>query len=383
MALCVIGAGQLSSPTYGAGQGQSLVALDLYFFGQRDPGDGRTSVEGTALRGGNPLRAEGFNYGAGGLDLRFQVADNVALRGNGVVGWIKDEGEPPIPETVPDVVTSASPDLVTLDSQINVDWRPGGRDTQVSPGFFYHHQKNYFAGGPNLDLAHTLGGGNSVLFANTSFRGALIRQRRWTNEKIGDDWQVTLNTLVGWTQFWTPSWMTTMSLRYTRQSGLLHNRGNYVALFDELGRIQALVDENLPRRRHRGQLSLRARYSWRVGWSAGLDTSVYVDQWAILHGSAEASFELPVLDGARLRLWYRLSVQDGTKYLTDQPTQLMGYYTQDSDLGSFSSHSPGILLSVPLSQDKLSWTLRLSTYGFYRTDRMFAAGGHAGLEAAW
>jgi|GEM_PF-2094756 len=372
-----------SEPLHAEAPGESRIAVDLYYFGQRDPGDGSQTVEGTSRRGGNPLRAEGFDYGAGGLDLRFQVADNVALRGNGVVGWIKDEGEHPIPETVPDAVTGASPDLLTLDSQINVDWRPGGKDTQISPGFFYHHQKGFFSGGPNLDFAHTFAGGNSVVFGNTSLRAALIRQRRWTDERIPEDWRVSINALVGWTQYWSPSWLTTASLRYTRQSGQLHSRWNYVAVFDEFGRIALLVDENLPRRRHRGQLSLRARYSWAVGYSAGLDTSLYVDQWSILHTSAEASFEMPIFDGARLRLWYRFSAQDETKYFVRAPMQLNGYFTQDSDLGSFASHSPGLLVSVPLKRDELSWILRFSTYGFYRTDRVFAVGGHAGVAATW
>ncbi len=371
----------LAVPTLADAAEKSSAAIDLYYFGQRDPGNGTQIPEGPERRGGNPLRSETFDYGAAGLDLRLQVHDRVALRGTAVLGWIQSDAAHPIPDTVPDAVTTASPSILTLDGQGNVDYQPS-KDLRVSPGFFYHHQRRFFAGGPNFDIAKTLGEGNTVLFANSSLRTALIKQRIWTGAKIPMDWRVSVNLMAGWSQYWTPSFLTSMSLRYTRQSGLLGTRWNYVAIYDEFGRVISLVDERLPRRRHRGQLSLRGRYSWALGWSAGLDTSFYADRWGIVHGSAEASLELPVAK-ARVRLWYRAVAQGASKYFVVEPQTLGGYHTQDSDLGSFTSHTPGFLVSVPLNEEGLKWTLRASAYGFYRTDGLFAAGGHGGVAAAW
>lgn len=367
----------------GAAPGQSHIGLDLYYFGQRDPGNGATWSDGTAQAGANPLRAEGFDYGALGLDFALALTDTVRLRGNATGGWIVDGGEAPIPDTVVDVVTTASPSLVTLDSQVNVDWRPGGGLWRVAPGFFYHHQKSFFVGGPNLDLSRELFDGNTVLFTNTNLRASIIRQPTWADVRPGEAWRVSFNSLLGWTQFWSRSLLTTLSLRYTRQSGELHSRWNYVGLQDVTGQVVQLVDERLPRVRHRGQVTLRARYSWLVGWAAGLDASLYGDGWGIWHGSAEASLEAPLPGQARLRAWYRLSGQSATRFFVTEPRNLGDYFTQDSDLGDFVTHSPGVLMSVPLEGRGLAWELRASVYGLYRTDRLFALGGHAGVSASW
>lgn len=375
--------GLLGTATASAAPPPSYFGVDLYYFVQRDPGIGATFIDGPEKKGGNPLRAEGFDYGAAGLDFRLQVSDEVALRGNAVGGWIRDEGEPPIPETVVDAVTAASPSLTTLDSQLNVEWQPDDGKWQVAPGFFYHHQTRFFVGGPNLDLARQLNDGNTVLFSNLSLRAALVRQRTWRNTKIGDDWRVSANGLLGWTQFWSRSFLTTVSARYTRQSGDLRSRWNYVGIYDQTGRVRELKDEQLPRRRHRGQLALRGRYSWAVGWSIGLDLSAYADTWSIWHGSGELSFEAPLPARIRLRVWYRLSVQDGTKYFVEAPTAVGTYFTQDSDLADFAGHSPGLLMTVPLGGDGLAWELRASAYGIFRSDGLFATGGHVGAQASW
>jgi hypothetical protein len=366
-----------------AGPNESHVGLDLYYFGQRDPGPGGITVGGVEPRGGNPFRGEGFDYASGSVDLRFAITDDVALIGNGAVGWIMDDGAHPIPDTVENAeVTSASPDLVTLDAVAGVDLKVG--EWKVLPSFFYHHQKAWFTGGPNLELSRTLFEGNTVLFSNASLRGTLLRQRGYDGVKRGDGWQAALNLLVGWTQIWSPAWLTTVSAQYTRQSGRLHNVWNYVVLYDQFGAPFRLVDEHLPGVRHRGQLNLRARFSPWLAWSFGLDGSVYADSWGIYHGSVEPNLELPLFSDLQLRVWYRLSGQHGTRYLERTPTELVGYYTQDSDLGTFTTHSPGLLLAIPIARDRSpAWEARVSAFGLYRTDRVYAAGGHAGVVTRW
>lgn len=358
-------------------------SVDLYYFGQRDPGSGAVGTEGVPVRGGNPLRAEGFDYGAASIDFRVALTDDVAFIGNAGAGWIQDEGVHPIPSTVRDAeVLSASPSLLILDSSAAVEIQAG--DWTITPGLFYHHQKSYFVGGPNLDVRRALAGGDASLFANLQFRINYNGQRGWYGFGRDADYQTTTSVLVGWTQVWAPGWLTTVSGRYVGQTGLLHSNFNYIALYDLDGRVTSLFDENLPRVRHRGQVNLRARYSWSPGWSVGLDTSGYLDTWSIVHGSVEPSFELPLGTQARLRFWYRLSVQRGTRFLIPRPVELVGFYTQDSDLGTFQSHSPGALVSFPVGDlGGLAWEARLAIFGFYRSDEVFAGGGQGGMVTTW
>lgn len=372
----------LSAPGLASAEG-SHVALDIYAFGQRDPGPGREQF-GVPIRSGNPYRAEGFDYVATSLDFRIQFDDEWALRGNAAGGWIIDEGVHPIPKTIRNIdVTSASPDLLTLDSQASLEWTSSDGSWRVAPGLFYHHQKSYFVGGPNLEVARTLAGGDTVLFTNASFRLALIQGPAWDGFSRGRDFQTTLNVLVGWTQNWSRAFVSTLSAQYAWQTGRLHNAWNYVVVHDPGGTPVQLVDERLPGSRHRGQLNLRGRWSPAPRWSLGLDLSGYYDTWDVIHGSAQPNLELPLGD-ARLRLWYRLSRQRATRYFVSTAGPDLTYVTQDSDLGSFWSHSPGLLATVPLGKASgFEWEGRASAYGFARTDRVFAVGGQLGITAAW
>lgn len=364
------------------------IALDIYAFGQRDPG--AVQAFGVTRRSGNPYRAEGFDYVAASVDFGFQLDDQIALTGNAVGGWIIDEGEHPLPSTLPAAnVTSASPDLLTLDSQVSLAWTSKDGLWRVVPGLFYHHQKSFFIGGPNLEVSRSLFGGDTTLFLNTSFRLALVQGPAWDGFSRGRDFNTTLNVLLGWTQTWSPSFLTTVSLQYAWQTGRLHNAWNYVILHDDRGVPTRLVDEKLPSSRQRGQINLRTRWSPRAGWSLGLDLSGYLDTWSLLHLSAQPNAELLVGEG-RVRLWYRVSRQWAARYFEPSARDprgltLLPLLTQDSDLGSFWSHGPGFLASFPLGRggDGLTWEGRLSGYGFYRDDGVFALGGQVGTTARW
>ncbi|MEL6189712.1 MAG: hypothetical protein AAFU79_34245, partial [Myxococcota bacterium] len=365
----------------------SHVALDVFAFGQRDPG--AVEAFGVRQRAGNPYRAEGFDYAAVSVDFSVQLSEQWAFRGNAVGGWIIDEGEHPLPATLPETnVTSASPDLLTLDSQAGLAWTSPNGLWRVAPGLFYHHQKSYFIGGPNLEISRSLFGGDTSLFLNTSFRLALVQGAAWDGFTRGQDFNTTLNALVGWTQTWHPSLLTTFSLQYAWQTGRLHSAWNYVVLSDEKSVPVQIVDERLPSHRHRGQANFRIRWSPAVRWSFGLDLGGYLDTWSLAHLSAQPNLELPV-GPVRIRVWYRLSRQWATRYFRDlvrvpPGTPPLLFVTQDSDLGSFWSHGPGWLLSYPMGRaGALSWEARLSGYGFYRDDGLFALGGQLGTTARW
>ena len=349
------------------------LALDLYAFSQGD-------------EGGDPYRSEGFTYQAFALDLQLPLAERAALRANGALSLIDNGDATTLPATIDNAfVVSASPKLLVLDSGIWVDLRPGDGRWTLSPGVYYHHQDGFWSGGLDLSARTELFDGNSALLLTYSFRGAVTRQHRWDQTPRAFDHQLSHKLLTSWTQYLARTWVGNLSLELSHQNGQLGSPLNFVTVYDESGVPIHLVDEILPRRRERAQLVARVRYSPAVGASVGLDGSGYLDDWGVRHASAQPNLELPLLGAVRARLWYRLAVQQGTRFFAGRPLDLPAHRTQDSDLGRFVMHSPGVIVTVPLrpAGSRLGWIVRLSGYGFYRDDGLYAAGGNLGVEASW
>lgn len=349
------------------------LALDLYAFSQGD-------------EGGDPYRSEGFTYQAFALDLQLPLGERNALRANGALSLIDNDPVAELPKTIDNAfVVSASPKLLVLDSGLWVDLRAGDSGWTFSPGAYYHHQDGFWSGGLDLSARTEFFDGNSALLLTYSFRGAVTRQHHWDQTPREFDHQLSHKLLASWTQYLSRSWVGNLSLELSHQHGQLGSPLNFVTVYDESGVPIRLVDEILPRRRQRAQLVARVRYSPTIGSSVGLDTSGYLDDWGLRHASLQPNVELPLLHDLRLRLWYRLAVQQGTRYFRDQPVELPIPRTQDSDLGGFMMHTPGFLVIVPLrpAGGRLGWIVRLSGYGFYRDDGLYAAGGNLGVEASW
>lgn len=353
--------------------GEHRVALDLYAFSQ---GDG----------GGDPYRSEGFTYQAFAVDFQVPVGTGSALRANGALSLIDNDPLAELPKTIDNAfVASASPKVLVLDSGAWLDLRPGGGRWTLSPGAYYHHQDGFWSGGLDLSARRELFDGNSALLLTYSFRGAITRPFRWDRAPREFDHQLSHKLLTSWTQYLSSSWVGSLVLELAHQTGQLSSPLNFVTVFDDHGAPIRLADEVLPRRRARLQVVARARYAPTVGSSVGLDTSGYVDDWGISHASLQPNAELPLLYGLRLRLWYRLAVQQGTRYFHERPVALPVHRTQDADLGRFTMHTPGVLVIIPLrpTGGRLGWLVRLAGYGFYRDDGLYAVGGNLGVEASW
>ena len=350
----------------------NFVALDTYVFRQQDGG-------------GNPYQGEGLSYVSGGFDLRVATSDNTAIRANAVVAYLHNDPVPALPGTITNAdLTTASPDFTTLDTSISLDITFGGGTWVFSPSLFYHHQLGYLAGGGDLGLKHFAAGGDTVLAFNYSGRIGKWSQARWDGEPFEVDFRATHNLLLTWTQHLSADWILMAGFQYTHESGLLHSTLQYVVLFDEALIPRLLIDENLPRERNRFQFNLRSKYSPRVGTSIGLDASVYADDWDILHGAWEPNFETPIGYRMRLQLWYRLSIQQQTKYFSAMPKTVPAHVTQDSDLASFVMHSPGAGIVAPLAVLSLPrWYGRFALYGFYRDDGIFTVGSTMGFMTRW
>jgi hypothetical protein len=348
------------------------LGLDLHAFSQAD-------------HGGNPLVDEGFTYQAVGLDFRARLSERLSSRGSGTLAYLHNAPLLTLPATVANAhVTSASLDFTTLDAALAVDWTSADGRWGVSPGAFYHHQWAYLSGGLDLDVRHTLEGGNTTLRLAYNGRLAQLRQRHWDGTPNQVDSRLTHNVIVGWTRNVSASLVASVGAQYTRQDGLLHSTLQFVGLAEASGAPVLLVNEELPRTRNRVQLNLRGRFTPQPGTSVGLDLSGYYDDWALLSLALEPSLEVPLPAEVRLRVWYRLAGQQATRYFAARPTETAPFITQNSNLGSFLMHSPGATLLVPLSADQgTRWLLRVSVLGFSRSDALLAFGGSAGVSAEW
>jgi hypothetical protein len=353
-------------------QPDHYVAVDLMVFSQWDDG-------------GDPLVDEGFRYEALSVDARYKPTERLTLRGTAVVAYLQNNPLIALPSTIANAhVTSASTDFVTLDSSLAADLVSADGKWIISPGLFYHHQWAYLATGMDLDVRRILADGDTILRVAYNGRYAGIRQVHWDGSPSNGDHRITNNFILGWTQVFTPKLITNVGLQYTNQTGLLTSTLQFVGLYNSAGQPVLLVNESLPRERSRGQVNLRARYTPSLGTSFGLDASGYYDDWDLLNVALEPSVETPIWGGARLRAWYRVSDQKGTRYFMATPTTVQPYMTQNSNLGTFVNQSPGLTVLVPLGERKGGqWMLRSSVLGFYRTDRVYGVGGSMGFSVEW
>ena len=350
---------------------ENSVTLDLYSFDQND-------------NGGNPLMAEDFRYASIRTSARLRLNEEESFRYAATFATIENALPAPVPPTVGNAATtSASADLTTLDLLVAMDTKRRGSPWTLSPGIYYHQQIDDISGGVDLGGSRELYDGDTQISYNYSFRYDFLERLYWDGSDRGAGDRYSHNLLLGWTEFVNPSLKTNLGIQYTRQDGQLFDTYNFVALY--AGGVPVLYDdERLPNYRNRTQVNGRLRYSWELGESVGLDSSYYHDDWDIGHFAVEPSFETRVFDTLVWRVWYRLSLQDGTKYFNGQPTAASRFQTQDSDLGTFTMHSPGTTVTFRVGQrEETDYFVRLSVYGFDRDDGVDGLGGKIGMVVNW
>ncbi|MEQ8768147.1 MAG: DUF3570 domain-containing protein [Planctomycetota bacterium] len=348
--------------------GDSSVAFDLYAFRQHDGG-------------GDPLRAEGFDYQGFRVAIVRRVDETYRLRVNGTLAFIDNEEALLPPPTVTNALTtSASPSLLTLDTNFTLDITPEHSPWTYSPGFYYHHQIEYIGTGLDFGIQRELLDGDVQVEARYSFRWDFLELAYWDQTFRGNDDRISHNTLFSWTQNLSPSTRGNLSFQYTRQDGFLSEPYNYVTLYRADGDPILFVDERLPNRRDRLQVNARLRWSPEIATALGLDTSYYLGSWGLQHAAVEPSAETELFAEWRLRLWYRLSFQKGARYFEDRPLVSRRFQTRDSDLGSFFMQSPGGTLTVPLGSNE---EIRFSVYGFTRDDGVDGLGSKLGVIFRW
>lgn len=339
--------------------------------------------------GGNPIRSEGLKYVGVRLFGKGPLTDEVKLGITASMAHLTNQApEAALPPSIgAAVVTSVSADLFTLDALASFDISPKGINWTFHPGFFYHHQHRNVSWGADFAAKGAFNGGDTGLTLSYSLRLARTDPKNWDGFRPGQDWHVSNNFFASLTQTLSPAWLLSVSLQYTRQDGFLADAFNYVLITDEFGTPAKLLYEDMPRERNRGQGNVRLRWSPSVGWGIGLDASIYGDDWGVLVGSVSPSAVFSLSRTVRLRLWYRLALQQGSKYFSDSyVTKAPTFRTQDSDLASWALHSPGMSLNIPFGVADSrgpGFVARLSVYGYYRTDGIWTLGSSAGVSAKW
>jgi hypothetical protein len=354
--------GEVAGPSVAWGDAENEVSIDMSWFAQSDGG-------------GNPAQREGVRYLGGRAFVKAKVLDELTLRGSVAVAKLEDGGTDEGLKNKASItnanLTQASKDQQPVTVNLYADIEPAETELKITPGVYFFDQSDFSAAGGSLDLSIELAGGDTTPFVGFEFRLGEIELDYWDGTKRGDDDQKTFSFLIGVTQVLSPKVVTSLSAQYVHQQGYLSDPVNRLALYNAGGTPILLIDERLPRRRDRVQVNGRIRYSLAVGWSLGLDASGYADSWSVSNGALEPSLETRFFDDiAVVRFWYRVVLQDATKYFRDEPIREYRYQTGDSDLGDFISHGVGVLISLKLPLRKLIPELHGSLFYYGRTDRV-------------
>jgi hypothetical protein len=329
--------------------------------------------------GGQRFKAEGLRYVGARASADFALDGTTEFQTSVATSFLVNESAADIPGV--DAISGASRKLLALDVSTGLSVRRGEVWT-LRPAVAYHHQKGYVSEGVDLAVDRELAGGDALLTAALSVRFAFLDLETFAGTDAGTELSGTNALSVSWRQNVTPTLMTQVGAQYVRQDGYLGDSYNYVVQTNG-GVPTAITDEILPRRRHRGQLNGRVRWSLGANAAAGLDASWYLDNWDVRHFAVEPSFSCPLPSIGRARGWWRLSHQERTEHFRSEGEALGRYHTQDSDLGSFVAHAAGVALSVPRGGRTGADEIEIALYGLTRDDGIAALGASTGLRRRW
>ena len=159
----------------------------------------------------------------------------------------RDANPLPLASTIGDArLTSASADILTLDTNVGVVIHGAKSLWTYEPSAYYHHQDDYLVWGLGFRAERELFDGNATLALNYQSRLAVIDTLRWDGVRPPNEPLFTNNMGIGWTQILSKAWVGNVGLQYARQDGFTSSTYNFVVLTDERGRPVLLTDERLP-----------------------------------------------------------------------------------------------------------------------------------------
>jgi hypothetical protein len=257
-----------------------------------------------------------------------------------------------------DVVTSASANAIdrgrvdTLSNAsrqnqaIALDWTTTydvPRAFAVSSRSVVHIEENFRSIASGLAATVSLADDNATLAASANQAFDWFSVYDVLGYKHGRQTRSTTNGNIGLTQILTPTTVAHVNYGLSAQSGEMSNTWNSVP--DVTG---TRIQEHL--RRHRIRHAFVGRFAQYLPWDGALKGfyRFYVDDWGLVAHAAEVQLLQRLTPIVYIRGSYRFYRQTAVDFFTTLADRSMAYYTADSDLGAFDSHTVGGKVTVEL-----------------------------------
>ncbi|MBT3293801.1 MAG: DUF3570 domain-containing protein [Verrucomicrobia bacterium] len=230
-------------------------------------------------------------------------------------------------------------------------------DRENAWGVFGHlsAEYDYFSIGLGGDYTRTAPDGNSsIKYALNGFFDS-IDLIRFNGVEEGSDSRITLTAQVNAYQVMDPVMHAEYGGVLTVQSGYLATPYNAVVIEDTLVPNTNLVNmapgreviEELEDSLIRGAVFGRVRRSLAARHAVELGGRLYADSWGLTGISIEPRWYHWLIDGRlRLRLRYRFYTQSEADAFSETFLVEEEFRTQDADMGSFTAHTLGGLLTL-------------------------------------
>ncbi len=244
-----------------------------------------------------------------------------------------------------DRISGASIDVVTNASKYTeerTEYTAGAellhRDTSLSVSYTDSHENDYDAETWRVGVSQDLfDNRTTVALGYSSGRDDVGRVHTPFSAKANRD-VYSLSV----TQVINPTFLGNFSYELTADDGYLQNPYRSA-------RVQGgAVPEIYPGTRTGHALSTRLVKSWSEDWSTRLEARLYHDTWKVdaFNIGAGITYRLP-------RAWlldysYRFYVQGAASFYSDNFSQPLDFMARDKELASFTGHTLGAKLTVPL-----------------------------------
>ena len=277
-------------------------------------------------------------YDGGGQTVQgpaLLVRKNFAERASLTAGYYVDR----ISGASIDVVTNASK-YTEERTEVSAGVELLHRDAILSIAYTDSHENDYDAETLRIGVSQDLfQNRTTVALGYSSGRDDVGRVRTPFSEKANRD-VYSLSV----TQVINPTFLGNFAYEITADDGYLQNPYRSA-------RVQGgTVPEIYPGTRTGHSLSTRLVKSWSPDWSTRLEARYYHDTWEIdaFNVGVGATYRLPrgwLLDGS-----YRFYVQGAASFYSDNFDQPLTFMARDKELASFTAHTLGTRLNVPLAR---------------------------------
>lgn len=240
-----------------------------------------------------------------------------------------------------DVVTNASPYHETRkEAQVGAELLH--RDTLLSVGFTHSKENDFKSDTFQIGVSQDLFESRTTLALNYS-RG---------NDKVGrvdspfeknanrDNYNVTVTQVIN------PTLLGTLGFEVSADDGYLQNPYRSA-------RVQGgTVPEIYPKTRTGEAVSLKFVKSWTPDWSSRIESRLYHDTWKVDAFNIGVGASHTIRRDWILDATYRFYVQGHASFYANNFDEVLNYMARDKELASFTGHTLGAKLSIPIAKWK-------------------------------